>query len=241
MPSPLLSASHLRVRYRNGAMGISDVSLEVDAGQTVVLLGPNGAGKSTTVRALSGFLKGEGSQIVGGSVSFDGEIISKLPPDRIARRGAMCIPERRKIFPNLSVWENLLATGRHTRRKHRAALLDAAFELFPVLKQRRGQYAGQLSGGEQQMLAIARGFMTEARLLLVDEITLGLHYSVRPILYDAISRITANGTAVLLAEESADFAMAVSDYCYIIRTGAISASGTPDQFDLLKLEKDYIG
>jgi ABC-type branched-subunit amino acid transport system ATPase component len=241
MAGPLLSAQGLQVRYRDGALGIIDISLKVNSGETVALLGPNGAGKTTTLRALSGFLGGEGARITKGMVTFDGRDITNFEPHRAARLGVVCIPERKKIFPNLSVMENLQALGRTAKGEQRGGLQDKVFELFPILAERRHQAAGRLSGGQQQMLAIGRGLMSGARLLLLDEMTLGLHVSVKPILYDAVVEINRGGTAVLISDESADLALSLCKQCYLIRDGLISDSGTPDQFAVEELATGYLG
>jgi ABC-type branched-subunit amino acid transport system ATPase component len=223
--NPLLEASGLQVQYRNGALGVIDVSLVVLPGQTVALLGPNGAGKSTTLRAISGHLRSEGTRIVRGSVTLKGADITNVEPHRAAKLGVICVPERRKVFPNLSVIENLLA-GRATRRgKQRNEGLDRVFGLFPILAERRQQRAGSLSGGQQQMLAIGGALMSKAELLLVDEMTLGLHPSVQATLYEAITTINRDGTAILISDESAEFALQVSDHWYVIRDGLIHAEG----------------
>jgi branched-chain amino acid transport system ATP-binding protein len=237
----LLSAQGLQVRYRDGALGIIDVSLEVSAGETVALLGPNGAGKTTTLRALSGFLTGERTRIIKGTVTFDGHDITNAEPHKAAKLGVVCVPERRKIFPNLSVIENLQALGHVARGAHHRALLDKVYELFPILAERRHQAAGRLSGGQQQMLAIARGLMSEAKLLLLDEMTLGLHSSVKPALYDAVVDINRGGTAVLISDESADFALSLCKHCYLIRDGEIADSGPPDRFAVGQLAAGYLG
>jgi branched-chain amino acid transport system ATP-binding protein len=239
--SSILSAKNLKVRYRDGALGVHDVSLDVRPGQTVCLLGPNGAGKTTTLRALSGFLASEGTRIIEGEVRFDGHDITNVEPHRAAKLGVVCVPERRKIFPNLSVVDNLHALGRMTSGERRAALLSSVYDLFPILAERKNQIAGQLSGGQQQMLAIARGLMSEAKVLLLDEMTLGLHDSVKPTLHDAVVEINRTGTAVVISDENADFAMSLSSHCYLIRDGLISASGPPDEFDLEGLAMGYLG
>jgi branched-chain amino acid transport system ATP-binding protein len=240
MTTPLLRGSNLQVRYRNGALGVHDVTLEVQPGQTVALLGPNGAGKSTTLRALSGHLSSEGTRVIQGTVQFDGRDVTNAEPHRVARLGMMLVPERRKVFPNLSVMENLLALGSSGGRQQ-SSLLENVFELFPMLQQRRSEYAGRLSGGQQQMLAIGRSLMSEAKLLLLDELTLGLHVSLKPVLYDAVIKINERGTAVLVADESADFALSVCEYCYVIRDGLISKEGEPAHFELAELAAGYLG
>jgi branched-chain amino acid transport system ATP-binding protein len=223
-----LTAKSISVRYRNGALGVSDVTLEVGAGQVVSMFGPNGAGKTTTVRALTGFLRTEKTRVVRGRVSLDNVDITNLEPHVVARRGIGFVAERDKIFPNLSVRENLNAIGRV--RGGSEQYIGAVVELFPILGDRFTRPAGQLSGGQRQMLAIARALVRQPSYLVIDEMTLGLHVSVQKQLFDAVKRISAGGTAVLLVDESVGFALDLSDYCYMIRDGHVEHSGKPADF-----------
>src|SRR5580658_1098391 len=166
----LLSAENLALRYPNGALGIEDVSIEVDEGQIVALIGANGAGKTTTCRALSGFLKTEDMKIVRGRVYFDGADVTGQEPHRLAKIGISAVPERNKLFPRV--------------------------------RERLKLSAGKLSGGEQQMVAIVRALVNRPRLLVVDEMTLGLHASLRAPLFAALKSIAAKGTACLVIDES---------------------------------------
>src|SRR5579859_4971638 len=167
--SALLEVDCLRVRYRNGAIGISDVSLRVEAGQVVAVFGPNGAGKTSTVRGISGFLRTEGARIVHGTVTFDGVDVTNGEPHRQAKRGVAFVPERDKVFPTLTVAENLAALGVAPAPARQQQLMREVFDLFPMLADRRKELAGRLSGGQRQMLALARAILSDPRLLIVDE------------------------------------------------------------------------
>jgi branched-chain amino acid transport system ATP-binding protein len=226
----LLEVDQLRVRYRNGAIGISDVSLRVDPGQVVAVFGPNGAGKTSTVRGISGFLKTEGARIVHGSVRFDGADVTNREPHRQAKRGVAFVPERDKVFPTLSVAENLAALGVFPAPGRQQELLTIVFDLFPVLADRRRELAGRLSGGQRQMLALARAILSDPRLLIIDEMTLGLHHSMQPVLYDAVRTIAATGTSLLLVDESTGFALEVADYCYLLTAGVVVDQGPAEKF-----------
>jgi branched-chain amino acid transport system ATP-binding protein len=226
----LVSVMHIAVQYRNGALGISDVSYQVGPGEVVGILGANGAGKTTSVRALAGFARGEGARIVSGTISLAGEDVRNAEPHEMSARGLSFVPDRNKVFPNLTVLDNLRATGSKVPRSRRAELYEHVFQMFPVLRQRRSQPAGQLSGGQRQMLAIARCLVVAPRVLIVDEMTLGLHATVRGALGEAVREIASSGTSVVLVDESVGFALDVADHCYLLRQGELYASGRPDQF-----------
>jgi branched-chain amino acid transport system ATP-binding protein len=226
----ILTAETIAVRYRNGALGVSDVSLEADAGEIVVILGPNGAGKTTTVRAITGFSKAEGAKVVHGSVTLFGRDTTNTEPSTTTSLGVGFVPERRKIFPNMSVGENLAAVGRRPSRARRAAISERIDALFPMLAHRHREMAGRLSGGQQQMLAIARSLMAEARLLVIDEMTLGLHQSMQAPLFDVVKTIASEGTAVVIVDESTSQALHVADRCYLLNGGRVLASGPPETF-----------
>jgi branched-chain amino acid transport system ATP-binding protein len=226
----ILSAENLKVRYRNGALGIADVSIEVDAGQVIVLFGPNGAGKTTTVRAVSGFLRAEGAKVVSGRVTLHEQDITNWEPHRTTRRGVTFVPERRKIFPNMSVAENLAVLGRRPPRLSRTQIYGRIYDLFPVLGSRQRELAGRLSGGQQQMLAIARSLVCDTRLLIIDEMTLGLHHSVHEPLFDFVRSVAADGAGVILVDESASKALDIADYCYLLGGGTVRMSGAPETF-----------
>ena len=228
---PALRASNLKVRYRNGALGVLDISFQVEQGQVVALLGPNGAGKTTSVRAVNGFLRTEGAKVIGGNVEFFGHDITNMEPHETGSLGMGFVPERVKVFTYMTVAENLVALGKlPPRGDRRERAMDRIFGLFPILADRRKQPAGQLSGGQQQMLAISRALLTEPRLLILDEMTLGLHHSLHPPLFDAVERIAADGVAVLIVDESAGFALQASSYCYLLNAGVVRHHGPSADF-----------
>jgi branched-chain amino acid transport system ATP-binding protein len=226
----ILTAENLQVRYRNGALGIVDVSISVDAGEIAVLFGPNGAGKTTTVRAISGFLKSEGARIVSGKVTIFGEDMTNAEPHRTTQLGVAFVPERQKIFPSLTVTENLSVLGRRPSRARRLQISDRIYDLFPQLAERQRELAGRLSGGQQQMLAIARSLMCEARLLIIDEMTLGLHTSVHAPLFDVLKAIASEGAAVVIVDESTSMALDVADHCSLLGAGEVRLAGPPEMF-----------
>jgi branched-chain amino acid transport system ATP-binding protein len=226
----LLEAKSIRVRYPSGALGVLDVSLAVQPGQVVALTGPNGAGKSTTLRAISGFARSEGARVIHGAIHVAGRDMTNREPYEFSRSGVHCIPERTKVFPHLSVSENLFALGGLPGKEERAQLLKQIEELFPPLSKRRSQQAGRLSGGERQMLAIARGLMARPSLLVIDEMTLGIHPSVHTVLFDAIREIAARGTAILLSDENIPLMLRLADVCYQVESGNVTFVGTPENY-----------
>ena len=205
-----------------GARVVQGISLSVGEGRIIALLGPNGAGKSTTLRAVAGLLR-----VSAGTVTLDGQRLDGLPPDAVVRRGLALVPERRELFPSLTVAENLLL-GAYIRRDRAgiAADLEMVFALFPRLKERHGQAARTLSGGEQQMLAIGRGLMSRPRYLLLDEPSLGLAPLLIAEIFRKLTEIRAQGTAILLVEQNAAAALAVADHGYVLETGLIRLDGS---------------
>jgi branched-chain amino acid transport system ATP-binding protein len=218
------------------------VSLEVRAGELVALIGANGAGKSTLLRAIAGLLGP-----AAGRVTLDGQDVTGRAPEAILRAGAALVPERRRIFGDLTVLDNLelggyaLPRGRDFRRGL-AAGVDAAYTLFPVLRQRSGQLAGTLSGGEQQMLAIGRALMSRPRLLLCDEPSLGLAPLVVQEIMKLLARLRETGTTILLVEQNARLALRFADRAYVLEVGRVALSGA--SADLLandQLKAAYLG
>jgi branched-chain amino acid transport system ATP-binding protein len=202
-----------------------NITLEIRAGEIVTLIGANGAGKTTTLRVVSGLLPSQH-----GRLRFEGQDISKLPPHEIVMRGVSHVPEGRQLFPHMSVEENL-ALGAYIRRV-RSKLKDAMeeqFELFPRLKERRRQLAGTLSGGEQQMVAIARGLMTAPRLLLLDEPSLGLAPKIVEEVFAKVQQIGKSGVTVLIVEQNVVDGLSISDRGYVIENGEITLQGTPKE------------
>ena len=231
---PLLEVRNLSLRY-DKAQILNGVSLSVGAGELVGLVGPNGAGKSTLLRAISGLVRFEermkrgttGDIVLEGEVHFDGQRIDNLPPHEIRARGLVHCPERRRPFRELTVLENLLAGAFLSRSKSETGRrLDHAFALFPRLAERKTQIAGTLSGGEQQMLATARALMFEARLLAIDEPSLGLAPRIREELFAAIGKIHAEGVPVLLVEQEVGQVFRMARRSYVLSQGRIIAEGT---------------
>ncbi|MEO7938175.1 MAG: ABC transporter ATP-binding protein [Burkholderiaceae bacterium] len=215
----MLSVSGLCASY--GAIrAVTDLTFEVGSGRMVAILGANGAGKSTTLRSIAGL-----HRPVGGSVRLDGEEISTLATHRVVRRGLALVPEGRLIVAPLTVEENLKLSSYAGRGVERD-LLARVYDLFPRLKERRGQTAGLMSGGEQQMLAIGRALVTQPRMLLLDEPSMGLAPSIIDIVFQAIVTLHRQGQSILLVEQNAEIALSVCDYAYLMKRGAIVGEGT---------------
>ena len=234
---PLLEVRELSVRY-DRAQILNAVSLDVGAGEFVGLVGPNGAGKSTLLRAISGLVSfearmkrgTEGEIALEGEVRFAGERVDGLAPHEIRKRGLVLCPERRRPFRELTVLENLDAGAYLARsRADSGGRLERVFALFPRLAERSAQIAGTLSGGEQQMLAIARALMFEAKLLCIDEPSLGLAPRIREELFGAIARIHREGVPVLLIEQEVGQVFRMADRNYVLSQGKIIAHGPSAQ------------
>jgi branched-chain amino acid transport system ATP-binding protein len=218
-----LVVEHLEVRYGD-LIGVADVSFKVEAGSIVALLGANGAGKTTTLNAIAGLAAGRH-----GRVEWRGESIVRLPAHAIVRRGVALSPEGWRLFTAQTVEQNLRLGTTPLRDKRRVpALLERVYALFPRLKERRRQRAGTLSGGERQMLAVGRALMSEPRLLLLDEPSLGLAPTVVESLYDTLARLHDSGLTLLLAEQSTQLALEVADYAYVLQTGRTALEGPAD-------------
>jgi branched-chain amino acid transport system ATP-binding protein len=241
---PLLEIKNLEVAYNEVILALRGLSLEVKPGTVCALLGANGAGKTTTLRAISGVLKSKDGRITDGSVTFDGEDISREPADSIVRKGISQVPEGRQVFADLTVEENLRAAA-FTQRDRKK--VQEGFELvrsyFPRLGDLWKQTAGYLSGGEQQMLAVGRALMVQPRLLVLDEPSLGL----APILVDEISKIITRisrdeKTTVLLVEQNAQIAIDLSDHCYVLENGRVVLDGPSEEIkDNQDVKEFYLG
>ena len=232
----MLKVDNINVYY--GAIhAIKGISFHVDEGEVVTLIGANGAGKSTTLQTISGLLRSRT-----GSVEFMGENISRLPPHKIVERGLAQVPEGRRIFLQMTVQENL-EMGAYTRRDgSQAAELEKVFDQFPRLAERRKQIAGTLSGGEQQMLAIGRALMSQPKLLMLDEPSMGLAPILVEQIFDIIRRLHEKGTTILLVEQNAQMALSVADRAYVLETGSISLSGTgAELLESDEVRKAYLG
>jgi len=218
---PVLEVRNLSVRY-GLAQALFDVTFDIPANSALAVLGPNGAGKSTLARAVSGLVPS-----TSGSVVLEGRDITKESPTAIRRAGMIHLPEGRGIFPGLSVLENLrMATV--LDRGERNSALERAFEIFPVLGERRRQTAGTLSGGEQQMLSLARALMVSPRLIIADEMSLGLAPKLVDVVFESLERARSAGVSVLMIEQFASRALAFADNCLILQRGTAAWFGAAD-------------
>ena len=219
MNDPILSIRDLKVRY-GGIEAVKGISFDVEEGSIVTLIGANGAGKSSTLRSIIGLVKPAGGQIL-----FRGDDITNMDTNVIVRKGITLVPEGRRIFPDLTVLENL-RVGAYLRSDDISGDIAWVYDLFPRLKERSWQAGGTLSGGEQQMLAVARALMCKPKLIMMDEPSLGLAPLVVRGIFDIIREINAQGVTVLLIEQNANMALKVADYAYVLETGSIGLSGT---------------
>jgi branched-chain amino acid transport system ATP-binding protein len=216
----LLEVKDINVHYQK-VQAVTDISIQIDEGQIVTLIGANGAGKSTTLRTISGL-----KRATSGGIWFDGERIDHLAPEKIVRMGIAHVPEGRQVFPDLSVNENLLS-GAYLRKDREgiARDLEEVHEHFPILKERRNQNAKTLSGGEQQMVAIGRALMSNPRLILMDEPSLGLSPVLVQEVAKIIREINKKGVPVILVEQNAELALSLAGYGYVLETGRITVEG----------------
>lgn len=233
----MLEVSHVTTTYR-GLVAVSDISLSVRAGEILVIAGANGAGKSTLLKTISGMERAQS-----GSIVFEGTPIEREPPYRITERGIAFVPEARRLFPRLSVRDNLrLGSYLFRKRPDREEPLEQVFTLFPRLKERLDQRAETLSGGEQQMLGIGRALMSRPRLLMLDEPSTGLSPKLTWTVLEAVQRIRDNGVAVLLVEQNAKQALAIADRAYVLESGSTVLQGTGAELaGDQRVRKAYLG
>jgi branched-chain amino acid transport system ATP-binding protein len=234
----LLEVDDIHVAY-GPVVALRGLSLQVDAGERIALLGTNGAGKTTTLRAISGMLAPKEGQI-----RLDGQRIDGLPAHKVVGHGVAHGPEGRELFPTLTVEENLRygAWPRHKDRGHFKRERDRVYELFPRLKERRRQAAGTLSGGEQQMLVVGRALMSSPRLLMVDELSLGLAPQIVSQLFDIIEAVNETGTAVIIVEQFVGMALTHTDRAYVLSKGRIVLEGASRELrDSPELLGSYLG
>ena len=233
----LLKLNNIKTYYGN-IRALKGISMEVDEGEIVCLIGANGAGKSTTLMTISGVLTP-----VDGDVIYQGQSIAGVRPDTIVKMGICQVPEGRMIFPILTVGENLdLGAYLRTDPNGIKEDLDRVFSLFPVLRDRQKQHGGTLSGGEQQMLAIARALMGQPKLMLLDEPSLGLAPILVDIIFNTIRRISEQGTTILLVEQNAQVALQTSNRGYVLETGEITLADTSEELlNNEEVRKAYLG
>jgi branched-chain amino acid transport system ATP-binding protein len=224
--------------FFGGIHALKGISFNVPKGKVITLIGANGAGKSTTLRTICALIKPKE-----GKVKFNNKNITNMPTDKIVKSGIALIPEGRKIFPNLTVQENLqLGAYARDNSKEVEKDLEWVYELFPRIKERLWQKGGTLSGGEQQMLAVARGLMSRPKLLMLDEPSLGLAPLLVKEIFDIIKRIHQEGMTVLLVEQNAFAALKIADFAYVLETGTVVLQGTGEE--LLRddrVRKAYLG
>ena len=238
----LLGIERLEVVYHRVITAVQGISLEVPKGSVVALLGTNGAGKTTTLRAISGFIGVDDARVTEGAIIYRGERIENRAPHRVTALGIALVPERSKVFENLTVAENLEAVVAR-RGANRRRLVDSIYQLFSPLARLRGREAGYLSGGERQMLAIGSALACAPDLLLVDELSQGLAPVIVEELMDQILRVRAElGMTVLLVEQNAHIALEVADHGYVMENGRIVLDGTPDRLRAhADIQEFYLG
>ncbi len=233
--SNILEIKNLVVSY-GGIEAVKGISMEVPQGQIVTLIGANGAGKSTTLKSISGIVRPKEASIL-----FDGEEMVGKSPDYIVSKGITLVPEGRRVFPNLTVMENL-KIGAYLRKDNLKDDLEYVFRLFPRLKEREWQMAGTLSGGEQQMLAVGRALMSKPKLIMMDEPSLGLAPLVVKDIFRIIQTINEEGITVLLIEQNANMALKIAHKAYVIETGKITMEGTGlELLENEEIKEAYLG
>ncbi len=233
----MLEVKGLQVYY-GVIQALKDISFEVNQGEVIALIGANGAGKTTTLHTLTGLLPAKQ-----GSIVFEGKDITKVPAHKIVEMGIAHVPEGRRVFSQLSVYENLIM-GAYTRKdkKEIAENLENVYKRFPRLEERKNQRAGTLSGGEQQMLAMGRALMSNPKMIVMDEPSMGLSPIFVNEIFDIIEKVSAGGTTVLLVEQNAKKALSIADRAYVLETGKIVLSG--DAKELMNddsIKKAYLG
>ncbi len=235
MSDILLAARDMRVAY-GGVEAVRGVTIEARKGAIVTVIGANGAGKTTLLNAIMGVLPSSGA------VSFEGEAIPRTALEARVARGLCLVPERRELFANMSVADNLELGGFRRSAGERAGTLEQVYARFPRLKERRSQEAGTLSGGERQMLAMGRALMARPRLLMLDEPSLGLAPRIVRDVFDIVQDLRRDGVTILLVEQNARAALQIADYAYVLELGAVSAQGTADQIAAdPRLVESYLG
>ncbi|MBX3572609.1 MAG: ABC transporter ATP-binding protein [Mesorhizobium sp.] len=240
----VLEVKDLEVVYQGVIQALTSLSLTVPEGAIVTLLGANGAGKTTTLKAISGFLPLEDGRVTRGSITIGGQDLLKLAPHQIVRRGIFQVREGRHVFSEMTVEENLIAaTFAQRAARSRKEAFDEVYNYFPILSQRRGQAAGYLSGGEQQMLAIGRALVADPEMILLDEPSLGLAPLIVKEIFEIIARINREkGVSMLLVEQNAVIALKYASYGYVIESGRTVLEGTTEKLSADQdIQKFYLG
>ena len=231
----MLKIENLSVNY-GGINAVTNVSLEVPDGKIITLIGANGAGKSTILRTVAGLVKPKE-----GIITYNGEEITNLHTNDIVAKGITLVPEGRRIFPNLTVLENI-KIGAYMRKDNLNEDIEWVYSLFPRLKERHWQMAGTLSGGEQQMLAVARALMSKPKIMMMDEPSLGLAPIIVKDIFDIIKKINSQGVTILLIEQNANMALKAADYGYVLETGNITLEGKGSELLANEsVKKAYLG
>lgn len=231
----MLRVSNLSVNYGH-IEALNNVSIEVRRGQICSIIGANGAGKSTFLKAVSALVKP-----LSGTIEFEGEPLPKKPY-KVVQKGVVHVPEGRKTFSGLTIEDNLLVGAYLSDKSTIRNDLEKQYDLFPILRERKNQFAGTLSGGEQQMLAVCRGLMTHPRILLLDEPSMGLAPIIVNQIYDIIQKIRDSGITILLVEQNAKMALSICDYAYVLENGKVKLSGTGEELlSSDEVRKAYLG
>lgn len=235
MSDVMLKVENLSVNYGH-IEALKNVSVDVVKGQICSIIGANGAGKSTLLKTISGLVKP-----LGGKIYFEGVELPRKPY-KVVEKGVVHVPEGRRTFSGLTIEDNLLVGAFSTDKKHIKEDLEQQYEMFPILKERRNQFAGTLSGGEQQMLAVCRGLMSHPRILLLDEPSMGLAPIIVNQIYDLIQKIKDSGITILLVEQNAKKALSICDYAYVLENGRIKLSGSGEELlSSDEVRKAYLG
>ena len=231
----MLKVENLKVNF-GGIEAVKGISFEVNRGEIVTLIGSNGAGKSTTLRTISGLVKA-----ASGSIKFEDKELTKTDSSDIVKYGITLCPEGRRVFPDMTVLENI-KIGAYLRNDTIQNDIEKCYRLFPILKERKNQLAGTLSGGEQQMLAVARSLMSKPKIMMLDEPSLGLAPLVVKGIFNIIKEINEEGVTILLIEQNANMALRIADKAYVLETGKITMTGTGQELlENPKIKEAYLG
>lgn len=231
----MLKVENLKVNF-GGIEAVKGISFNVNEGEVVTLIGSNGAGKSTTLRAITSLVKASA-----GKITFNGEEITHLNSSEIVQKGITLCPEGRRVFPDMTVLENI-KIGAFLRNDDLTNDIERMYKLFPILKERKNQLAGTLSGGEQQMLAVARSLMSKPKIMMLDEPSLGLAPIIVSQIFDILKEINKDGVTILLIEQNANMALRIADKAYVLETGKITMEGTGKELlENPKIKEAYLG